>query len=121
MLSTTEAEYVAASESCKEAIWLTRLVGDLGIVGEIPMLHCDDQSAIQLFYAKTKHVDVKYHLIRDVYEDKHLQLVKVHTDDNTADLLTKSLFSKRFAPLRELMGIGSSTNLASHVYTVLFA
>ncbi|MCO5567257.1 hypothetical protein L7F22_020946 [Adiantum nelumboides] len=97
MLSTTEAEYVAASEACKEAIWLTRLVGYLGIVREIPVLHCDSQSAIQLarnpvFHAKTKHVDVKYHFIREVLEDKRLQLVKVHTDDNPADLLIKSSF-----------------------------
>ncbi|MCO5614198.1 hypothetical protein L7F22_068478 [Adiantum nelumboides] len=110
-LSTTEAEYVAASESCKEAIWLTRLVRDLGIVGEIAVLHCDSQSAIQLarnpvIHAKTKHVDIRYHFIRDVLEDKPLQLVKVHTDDNRADLLTKSLSSEGFAHLRELMGIG---------------
>ncbi|MCO5556229.1 hypothetical protein L7F22_009775 [Adiantum nelumboides] len=110
-LSTTEAEYVAASEACKEAIGLTRLVGDLGIVREIPVLHCDSQSAIQLarnlvFHAKTKHVDVRYHFIREVLEDKPLQLVKVYTDDNPADLLTKSLSSERFTHCRELMGIG---------------
>ncbi|MCO5547821.1 hypothetical protein L7F22_001273 [Adiantum nelumboides] len=101
----------AASDSCKESIWLTRLVGDLGIVGEIPVLHCDNQSAIELawnpvFHAKTKHVDVRYHFIRGVLEDKHLQLVKVHTDDNPTNLLMKSLSSERFAHLRELMGIG---------------
>ncbi|MCO5599310.1 hypothetical protein L7F22_053411 [Adiantum nelumboides] len=110
-LSTTEAEYDAASEACKEAIWLTRLVGDLGIVREIPVLHCDSQSAIQLarnpvFHAKTKHVDVRYHFIREVLEDKRLQLVKVHTNDNPVDLLTKSLSSERFTHCRELMGIG---------------
>ena len=44
--STTEAEYVAASEECKEAIWLGRLVTDLGIKEHTPMLHCDSQSAI---------------------------------------------------------------------------
>ncbi|MCO5583240.1 hypothetical protein L7F22_037149 [Adiantum nelumboides] len=101
----------AASEACKEAIWLTRLVGDLGIVREIPVLHCDSQSVIQLarnlvFHAKTKHVDVRYHFIREVLEDKRLQLVKVHTDDNLADLLTKNLSSERFTHCKELMGIG---------------
>ncbi|MCO5567424.1 hypothetical protein L7F22_021115 [Adiantum nelumboides] len=69
--STTEAEYVAASEACKEAIWLGRLVTDLGIKEETPMLHCDSQSAIQLarnpiYHSKTKHVDVKYHFIREL-------------------------------------------------------
>ncbi|MCO5591482.1 hypothetical protein L7F22_045466 [Adiantum nelumboides] len=110
-LSTTEAENVAASYACKEAIWLARLVGDLGIVGERPVLHWDSQSAIQLarnsvFHAKTKHVDVRYHFIRDVLEDKRLQLVKVHTDDNPADLLRKTLSPERFGHCRELMGIG---------------
>ncbi|MCO5606494.1 hypothetical protein L7F22_060682 [Adiantum nelumboides] len=110
-LSTTKAEYVAASDACKEAIWLIHLVGDLGIVGEVPVLHCDSQSAIQLarnpvFHAKTKHVDVRYHFIKDVLDDKRLHLVKVNTDDNTADLLTKTLSLERFAHCRELMGIG---------------
>ncbi|MCO5560000.1 hypothetical protein L7F22_013605 [Adiantum nelumboides] len=110
-LSTTEAEYVATSDACKEAIWLTRLVGDLGIVGEIPVLHCDSQSAIQfarnrVFHAKTKHVNVRYHIIRDVLDDRWLHLVKVHTDDNRADVLTKTLSPERFTHCRELMGIG---------------
>ena len=110
-LSTTEAEYVAASKACKEAIWLGRLVADLGISVEMPILHCDSQSAIQLaknpvFHAKTKHVDVKYHFIREVLEDKLLQFAKVHTSENPADLLTKGLSSERFAHCRALMGIG---------------
>ena len=67
-MSTTEAEYIAAAEACKEALWLARLVGDLGIRLEMPMLHCDSQSAIMLaknpvFHAKTKHIAVKYHFI----------------------------------------------------------
>ena len=67
-MSTTEAKYIAVAEACKEALWLARLVGDLGIRLEMPMLHCDSQSAIMLaknpvFHAKTKHVNVKYHCI----------------------------------------------------------
>ena len=109
-MSTTEAEYIAASEACKEAIWLARLVGDLGISIEVPTLHCDSQSAIMLaknpvFHAKTKHIEVKFHFIRDMLEDKSLHLVKVHTDDNPADLLTKGLPPKRFAHCRSLMGV----------------
>ena len=110
-MSTTEAEYIAASEACKEAIWLARLVRDLGITLEMPTLHCDSQSAIMLeknlvFHAKTKHIDVKYHFIRDMLEDKLLELVKVHTDDNPADLMTKGLPPERFAHYRALMGVG---------------
>ncbi|MCO5600249.1 hypothetical protein L7F22_054359 [Adiantum nelumboides] len=99
-MSTTEAEYVAASKATKEAIWPDCLVSDLGISIETPILHCGRRSAIMLaknpiFHAKTKHISVKYHFIQDVVEDKHMQLVKVHIDDNLADLLTKGLPSKQ--------------------------
>ena len=105
--STIEAEYVAASEACKEAIWLGRLVIDLGIKGETPMLHCDIQLARNpVFHSKTKHVDVKYHFIREMLEDKQIQLVKVHLSDNPADLLTKELPGESFAHCRTLLGIG---------------
>ena len=110
-MSTTKAEYIAATEACKEAIWLARLVKDLGIAVEMPTLHCDSQSAIllaknPLFHAKTKHIEVKYHFIREMLEDKLMKLVKVHTDDNPADLLTKGLPPERFAHCRALMGVG---------------
>ncbi|MCO5561186.1 hypothetical protein L7F22_014807 [Adiantum nelumboides] len=109
--STTKAKYVAASEACKEAIWLGRLVTDLGIKEETPMLHCDSQTAIQLarnpvYHSKTKHVDVKYHFIREIVEDKQVQLVKVHTTDNPADLLTKGLPGESFAHWHKLLGVG---------------
>ncbi|MCO5587585.1 hypothetical protein L7F22_041534 [Adiantum nelumboides] len=108
--STFEAEYVAASEASKEAIWLACLVSDLGIFAETPTLHCDSQSVVMLpknpvFHAKTKHISMKYHFIQDVLEDKHMQLVKVHIDDNPADLLTKSLPLEQFTQCRALMGV----------------
>ena len=110
-LSTTEAEYMAAVEAAKEALWLSWLVGDLGMAVDAPMLHSDSQSAIALaqnpvFHAKTNHIEVRYHFIQEVLEDKPIQLVKVHTDDNPVDLLTKSLASQhRFARCRSLMGM----------------
>ena len=66
------------------------------------MLHCDSQSAIMfaknpVFQAKTNHIAVKYHFIQDVLEDKQMELVKVHTTENPADLLTKRLPGKSFA------------------------
>ncbi|MCO5582244.1 hypothetical protein L7F22_036136 [Adiantum nelumboides] len=108
--STTEAEYVAENEACKEAIWLGRLVADLGIKVDMPELYCDSQSAIQLaknlvFHSKTKHIDVKYHFIREVLEDQQIQLMKIHTKDNPADILTKGLLGEGFVHCRELLGI----------------
>ena len=106
-----QAEYIATSKACKKAIWLAQLVEDLGIFVEVPTLHCDSQSAILLaknlvFHAKTKHIEVKYHFIREMLEDKLMKLVKVHTNDNPTDLLTKALSPEQFAHCRALMGVG---------------
>ena len=60
----------------------------------------------QVFHAKTKHIDVKYHFIRDMLEDKLMKLVKIHTDDNPANLMTKGLPLERFAHCCALMGVG---------------
>lgn len=110
-MSTTKAEYIKTFEACKETIWLARLVGDLGISVEVPTLHCDSQSAIMLaknpvFHAKTKHIAVKYPFIQDVLENKLMEIVKVHLDDNPTVLLTKGLASERFAHCQQaLMGV----------------
>ena len=103
--STIDAKYVAASYVCKEAIWFDRLLVDLGIMEEMTLLHCDSQSVIPVFHAKTKHVDVRYHFIREVLEDKRIQLVKVHTTENPADLLTKGLPRESFAHCFEILSI----------------
>ena len=58
-----------------------------------------------VFHAKTKHIAVRYYFIRYVLEDKLMELVKVHTDDNPVDLLTKGLASEQFAHCRALMGV----------------
>ncbi|MCO5553617.1 hypothetical protein L7F22_007142 [Adiantum nelumboides] len=95
-ISTTEAEYVALSEACKEAIWLARLVKDLGLEQCLPILHCDSQSAIALaknpvFHSRTKHIDVHYHFSRECLANKSLDLVRIPMSENIADALTKSL------------------------------
>ena len=96
--------------ACKEAIWRIGLVRYLGITVEMPTLHDDNQRAIMLaknvvLHAQTKNVEVKYHLIKDMLEDKLLELVKVHTNDNLADLLTNILLPERFTHFQILMGI----------------
>ncbi|MCO5567543.1 hypothetical protein L7F22_021237 [Adiantum nelumboides] len=107
--STTESEYVAASSASKEAVWLARLVGELGI-HQISVLHCDSQSAITLaknpvFHSKTKHIEVQYHVVRNILTTKRIELIKVHTDDNSADALTKNLTSERFTHCSAIMDI----------------
>ncbi|MCO5551867.1 hypothetical protein L7F22_005373 [Adiantum nelumboides] len=110
-ISTTKPEYVALSEACKEAIWLARLVKDLGLEQCLLVLHCDNQSAIALaknlvFHSRTKHIDVRYHFSRKCLANKNLYLVKIPTLENTADALTKSLSSHQFQHCRQLWALG---------------
>ncbi|GKA54879.1 putative RNA-directed DNA polymerase [Tanacetum coccineum] len=94
-LSTTEAEYVAATEACKELLWLKRFLQELGFKQQRYAVLCDNQSTIHLaknsmFHKRTKHIDIRYHWIRDAIEDGMFELNKVHTDDNASDMLTKA-------------------------------
>eukprot|EP00253_Pinus_taeda_P016507 PITA_16507 len=109
-LSTTEQEYMAATHASKEAVWLQRLCSSMGLVQEAIRIHCDNQSAIffaknHAYYSRTKHIDVQYHFVRDMIEDKKVLLVKVDTLKNTAAALTKSVSSEKFSWCRETMGI----------------
>ncbi|KAK9697582.1 hypothetical protein RND81_08G046600, partial [Saponaria officinalis] len=95
-LSTTEAEYIAAAEACKEMLLLKNFLLELGQKQEKYILFCDNQSAIHLaknpaYHLRSKYIDVRYHWIRDVLEEKKLQLVKIHTDDNWSDMMTKTI------------------------------
>ena len=100
-LSTTEAEYIAATEASKEIIWMRNFLLELGYEQDIYVLRCDSQSAIHLaknstFHSRSKHIDVRYHWIWKVLEDKLLQLEKVYTDENWSDMMTKVLPTKKF-------------------------
>eukprot|EP00253_Pinus_taeda_P027821 PITA_27821 len=109
-LSTTEAEYMGTTHASKEAVWLQRLCSSMGLVQRAIRIDCDSQSAIFLaknpaYHSKTKHIDVQYHFVRDMIEDKKVLLVKVDTLKNTADALKKYVSSEKFSWCRETMGI----------------
>ncbi|RVW46179.1 Retrovirus-related Pol polyprotein from transposon TNT 1-94 [Vitis vinifera] len=89
-LSTTESEYMAMVEVAKESLWLTSLVKELGIQQGGVQLYCDSQSAIylaknQVYHARTKHIDMRFHKIRELVSSGKLLLEKVHTSENAAD------------------------------------
>eukprot|EP00253_Pinus_taeda_P011150 PITA_11150 len=93
-LSTTEAEYIAASHACKEAIWLKGLFGEFGRLEDNIKLFCDSQSAIHLaknpaYHSKSKHIPIKYHFVRQVITKRGISLEKVHTKENCANMFTK--------------------------------
>ena len=109
-LSTTEAEYIAAVEASKEMLWLKRFLRELGLEqGEYVVL-CDSQSAIDLsknsmYHARTKHIDVRYHWLRNVIEEKMMKLKKVHTNKNGADMLTKVVPASKLDVCSKLVGM----------------
>ena len=110
-LSTAEAEYVALAETCKEIIWIKRLVEAFHFKTDKAItIFTDNQSAKSLvdnhrFSQRSKHIDTKFHFIRDVSE-KQIVSVKYHpTATNIADLLTKPLGGNKVRQLRELAGL----------------
>eukprot|EP00253_Pinus_taeda_P011518 PITA_11518 len=97
-----EAEYMAATHASKEAVWLQRLFSSMGLVQGAIRIDSDSQRAIFLakkpaYHSKTKYIDVQYHFVRDMIEDKKVLLVKVDTLKNTADALTKFVSSEKFS------------------------
>ena len=105
-LSTTKAEYVAATHAAKEGIWLHCLVAEVFCpLTHLMPLHSDSQSAIALtkdgsYHTRTKHINIWYHFIRFVVDNGSLRLLYCPTEDMVADTLTKALPSvkaKHFA------------------------
>ena len=89
-----EVEYTAVAHACKEAIWLKRLLEEFKVKQDMIRMNYDSQSALYLaknptFYSRTKHIDIRYHFMRDVVDDGLILLLKIHTDANSVDVLTK--------------------------------
>eukprot|EP00253_Pinus_taeda_P020246 PITA_20246 len=108
-LSTIEAEYMAATHASKEAVWLQRLCSSMGLVQGAIRIDCDSQSAILLeknlvYHSKTKNIDVQYHFVRDMIEEKKMLLVKVDTLKNPTDTWKNPVSSEKFSWCRETMG-----------------
>ncbi|WVZ81323.1 hypothetical protein U9M48_028713 [Paspalum notatum var. saurae] len=100
--STCEAEYVAAASYCSQILWMLATLRDYGLTYErIPIL-CDSSSAISVaknpvLHSRTKHIDVRYHFLRDNYEKGMIDIVKVASENQVADILTKPLDLETFA------------------------
>ncbi|KAH9699128.1 hypothetical protein KPL71_024224 [Citrus sinensis] len=114
-LSSTEVEFVAATEAVKESMWLKGLLNELWLKQKIVEIFCDNQSVIQLiknqvYYERTKHIDVKLHFIRDEVAKGSVAVIKIHTDINPADMLTKVLPTATFKFCVDLIGVGSSSS-----------
>ena len=112
-LSTTEAEYMAATQACKEAIWIQRLLGELGHKQQKITVYCDSQSALHIarnpaFHSRTKHIGVQYHFVREVVEEGSVDMQKIHTKDNLADVMTKPINTNKFIWCRSSYGLSET-------------
>ena len=109
VLSTTEAEYMAITKACKESIWLKGLLGEICDDLQTTTVFCDSQSAIfsqkdQMFHERTKHINVRYHFVREVIAHGDIVVSKVSTHDNPADMMTKALLVTKFEYCIDLVG-----------------
>ncbi|GJQ88876.1 hypothetical protein Tco_0000015 [Tanacetum coccineum] len=91
---TTGAEYVAAANCCGQVLWIQNQMLDYGFNFINTKIYIDNKSTIYIvknpvFHSKTKHIEIRHHFIRDSYVKKLIQVIKIHTDHNVADLITK--------------------------------
>ncbi|GJX16179.1 putative ribonuclease H-like domain-containing protein [Tanacetum coccineum] len=108
--STTEAEYVAAANCCGQVLWIQNQMLDYGYNFMNTKIFIDNESTIcivknPVFHLKTTHIKIRHHFIRDSYEKRLIQVIKIHTDHNVADLLTKALDVSHFQFLTASIGM----------------
>lgn len=107
-LSSTEAEYVALSETCKEVAWIRRIAKDVNInVPDTIIIYTDSQSSISMitnkkFSNRTKHIDTKFRFVQDQVNNGDIFLKYHPTETNIADMMTKPLGSTKMKILRQL-------------------
>ncbi|GKA96158.1 putative ribonuclease H-like domain-containing protein [Tanacetum coccineum] len=115
--STTKVEYIAASHCCGQVLWIQNQMLDYGFNFMQTKIHVDNESAIcvvknPFYHSKTKHIEIMHHFIRVSYEKRLIEMVKIHKDNNVADLLTKAFDVSRFNFLVTSIGErGRDTNI----------
>ena len=108
--STAEAEYMAAASCCAQVLWMKQQLSDYDVEAKEIPIFCDNTSAIAItqnpvLHSRTKHIDVRYHFIRDHVEKKNVRIEYVRTEKQIADIFTKPLSETRFMELRTELGM----------------
>jgi transposase InsO family protein len=111
-LSTTEAEFIAAASCACQGIWLSRILAliDKKRKKDCITILCDNSSSIKLsknpvMHGRSKHIDVRFHFLRDLTKDGSVQLVHCSTNDQVADIMTKALSLESFSGNRDKLGL----------------
>lgn len=116
-LSTTEAEFIAAASCACQGVWLRRILGNIGLEQVTStVIYCDNNSAIKLsknpvLHGRSKHIDVRFHFLRDLTRDGVVELVYCNTQEQIADIMTKPLKLEAFLKLRDKLGMGMMQKL----------
>ncbi|GJW41437.1 retrovirus-related pol polyprotein from transposon TNT 1-94 [Tanacetum coccineum] len=113
-ISSTKAEYIALSGCCAQVLWMRSQLTDYGLrFNKIPM-YCDNKSAIALCcnnvqHSRSKHIDIRYHFIKEQVENGVVELYFVRTEYQLADIFTKALCRERIEFLIDKLGMRSFT------------
>ncbi|GKC04482.1 retrovirus-related pol polyprotein from transposon TNT 1-94 [Tanacetum coccineum] len=125
-MSSAEAEYVSLSACCAQVLWLRTQLTDYGFhFDKIPM-YCDSKAAIAIScnpvqHSRTKHIDVRYHFIKEQVEKGIVELFFVRTEYQLADLFTKALSEDRFKYLVRRLGMRCLTPDELEVLAIKYA
>ena len=107
-LSTNEMEYIAFSSATQEAVWLNRLLTDIKVPPQrLILIKEDNQDVVTnlISYNRTKHIDIKFHYVREALEDEIINFIYCPTEEMTADTLTKPLARQQFEACQLKMGL----------------
>jgi hypothetical protein len=114
-LSTVEAEYIAAGHCCAQLLWMRQTLRDYGYkLSKVPLL-CDNESVIRMAnnpieHSRIKHIDIRYHFLRDHQQQADIAIDYVSTHNQLADIFTKPLDEKTFRKLRNELNVLDSRN-----------
>jgi len=124
-LSSTEAEYMALSEATKDALYMSGLLGNLGLALTNVVIKNDNIGAQRLatnpvHHARSKHIDVRHHFVREAVKEKRVLIQHVSSDEMAADILTKGLPRGRHENCVRLLGLGQVDSLGETCYSLRF-
>nr|GFA05242.1 uncharacterized mitochondrial protein AtMg00810-like [Tanacetum cinerariifolium] len=114
-LSSCEAEFMAATTATCQAIWIRRLLTEItGKIVKPATLYVDNRPALELmknlvFHGRSKHIDTRFHFIRECVEKGDIMVTFVRSEEQRADILTKAMARIKFKAMRALIGAGEIT------------